>query len=175
MDEEENDPAESVASSGEQPSEDDELEEEELEELSEEEVKSKLVAALENVHETAFSTSTFVTVPNFVNPELVVNCCGPISLPLNDVDARRTIAVSHHALFGKSEETIIDISVRCTWELNREQLTVQNAESFKQVEGRALQAVCDKLGLQHVRQTIRAEPYKLLLYEKGAMFKPHTT
>ncbi|TVY39810.1 hypothetical protein LSUB1_G005264 [Lachnellula subtilissima] len=42
---------------------------------------------------------------------------GLVGLPLSDRDAEAIIAASHQAPFGKGEETLVDTSVRKTWEV----------------------------------------------------------
>ena len=101
--------------------------------------------------------------PTDTSPEL------QIAVPLGSQDASRLIKVAHQAPFGKGEETIVDTNIRNTWELNPNQFTLgKNWQSY--VDGLA-QMACEDLGVQTT--TIRADLYKMLLYEKGAMFKPH--
>ena len=62
--------------------------------------------------------------------------------------------------------------MRRTWELNSDQFYVTNP-AFWQVQQEALQAACHGLGIDS-GDAIEAQLYKLLLYEKGALFRPHT-
>ena len=135
-------------------------------------VRSALRKAIEEIEDS----STFFAcnkITEFVDPCLEVDAGGPISLPLQDVDARRIIAASHQAPFGKGSETIIDTSVRRTWELNHDQFTMGNEDGFDAVLEDAIEQTCASLGLSD-RDDIQAELYKLLLYEEGALFRPHT-
>ena len=141
---------------------------------SDDNIMQNLYDALDNIGDTQFAA--FGAVPDFVDPQLIVDPCGPIKFPLNDVDASRIIAASHQAPFGKGERTIIDTSVRRTWELNRDQFTIRNSPGFDAVVSRAVEAACTRMGImgQPGQQRINAHLYKMLLYEKGALFRPHT-
>lgn len=141
--------------------------------ITELEAKYLIRDALENVH----SVGTFATtgdLPSYVDPIIFIpDGKPPINLPLQEADARRLIAASHEAPFGKGAETIVDASVRRTWELNSDQFRICNA-AFQQVEAQAVGRACAELGVPTNGGNIRFSRYKLLIYEKGAMFKPHT-
>lgn len=107
----------------------------------------------------------------FADPILVVDEAGPIGFPLNEVDAQRIIAASHQAPFGKKEQTIVDTDVRRTWELNASDFTIGN-RSFRQLVRNTVRTATAELGIASSVE-VRADVYKTLLYEKGAMFKPH--
>jgi hypothetical protein len=77
---------------------------------------------------------------------------------------------AHHAPYGKGSETLVDTAVRNTWELNPDQFEFGNPEWDKYIE-EACACVARDLG---VDSPVSAELYKMLIYEKGAMFKPHT-
>lgn len=68
-------------------------------------------------------------------------------------------------------ETIIDENVRKTWELNPDQFEISNPAWQSVVVKLAAQAT-QELGCAPGMPT-RVNLYKLLLYEEGAMFKPH--
>jgi hypothetical protein len=87
-------------------------------------------------------------------------------------DAKRIIAASHEAPFGRGEQTIVDPTVRKTWELNANQVVIQN-EAFWSYMKSALHSCMAGLGIEGSHQ-ISAQFYKLLLYEEGAHFRPHT-
>ncbi|RYP56457.1 hypothetical protein DL771_011776 [Monosporascus sp. 5C6A] len=113
----------------------------------------------------------FVTlVADKADPDIFVEGVGPISLPLSEVQAKQLIAKSHQAPFGKGSETIVDTSVRNTWEINPEQFQIRSPQ-WKGFLDNVLRKVARGLGIS---SPISAELYKMLLYEKGAMFKAHT-
>ncbi|KAF2089411.1 hypothetical protein K490DRAFT_5230, partial [Saccharata proteae CBS 121410] len=114
----------------------------------------------------AFGTSAWG-----VNPGLHIEDVGTIGFPLSRRDAEDIIKKSHLAPFGKGEETIVDTSVRNTWEINPEQLRFQNpawAEYLTSIVTNATR----ELGVQEETH-VQAFLHKLLLYEEGAMLKPH--
>ncbi len=101
---------------------------------------------------------------------LAVKDIGAITLPLQESQARQIIEKARQAPCGKGEHTIVDTSIRNTWELDASQFELQGA-AWERLVADIVDQVGDDLG---VRSPIRAEPYKMLLYETGAMFKAHT-
>ncbi|RYP55025.1 hypothetical protein DL768_000341 [Monosporascus sp. mg162] len=113
----------------------------------------------------------FVTLlADKADPDIFVEGVGPISLPLSEVQAKKLITKSHQAPFGKGSETIVDTSVRNTWEIDPEQFQIRSPQ-WKGFLDNVLRKVARGLGIS---SPISAELYKMLLYEKGAMFKAHT-
>lgn len=135
-------------------------------------VKVGLLDALDSIQSSG-KFAAFEQLDSFVDPEIFVPSIGSIPLPLQEETARSLIQTCHQAPFGKGEETIYDTSVRNTWELDANQFELRNpawAKYSKQITRSALK----ELGFDEEDMFgIRAELYKLLLYEKGAMFKPH--
>ncbi|KAI9625867.1 hypothetical protein H4Q26_016115 [Puccinia striiformis f. sp. tritici PST-130] len=101
---------------------------------------------------------------------LHVDGVGNIALPLREGQLRQLIAQSHQAPFGRRSQTVIDESVRKTWEINRNQLRFLNP-AWQGYVLDLCKRVATSLGIDG---PIRSELYKMLIYEKGAMFKPHT-
>ncbi|KAK5257071.1 hypothetical protein LTR16_001675 [Cryomyces antarcticus] len=108
--------------------------------------------------------------PNPVQPGLYIEGIGIVGLPLGERDAKAIIQASHQAPFGKGNETLVDVTVRKTWELNADQFQLRNPAWSKFLQ-KILDNTAEALGV-HV-SGLRAELYKLLLYEEGAMFKLH--
>ena len=104
----------------------------------------------------------------FVNPGLTV-ADTLIPLPLVPRDAETIKGVGRQAPFGRGEETVVDTSVRNTWELDASQFSLANPDWDDFLHGTLLKAATPKLVLSRVR----ADLYKLLLYEPGSFFKPH--
>ncbi|KAK4242781.1 hypothetical protein C8A03DRAFT_29011 [Achaetomium macrosporum] len=77
---------------------------------------------------------------------------------------------SRQAPYGKGSDTIVDTAVRNTWELDASQLEFHGGSYERTLSG-AISFVHFALG---ITTPIRAELYKMLIYEKGAMFKAHT-
>lgn len=118
-------------------------------------------------HEGTFSSFQHHT--QYPNPGLHVNGLGVVGLPLSDRDAKAIAALCKQSPFGRGDETVVDESVRKTWELNASQITCDNPAwaAFERIV--TDQAIMD-IGVQ---VTASAQPYKLLLYEQGAFFKAH--
>src|SRR5215469_7328478 len=92
---------------------------------------------------------------------------GPISFPVKAPQAKRMIASARPARFGRGQQTLMDLSVRDTWEITPDQVTLTglNWDAI-------LAEVRDELGLP-ARARLRAEPHALLVYGKGQFFLPH--
>jgi hypothetical protein len=105
---------------------------------------------------------------------LIVDASEPIGLPLEEPDAQRIIASCHEAPFGKAIDTIVDPNIRRTWELNADGLESQHGDEWAEFVEGLVPVICHSLGIDEEVVKGRAEVYKLLLYEEGAHFKPHT-
>ena len=127
-----------------------------------------LLSALDKIEATG-SFASFAALPA-LDLDLVVKDVGAIALPLQEAQARQIIEKARQAPCGKGEKTIVDTSIRNTWELDTSQFELQGAE-WEKLLARIVARVEKDLG---VGLPIRAEPYKMLVYERGAMFKPHT-
>ena len=55
---------------------------------------------------------------------LTVAGAGPISFPVRAPQAKRMIASARPARFGRGERTLTDLSVRDTWEITPDQVTL---------------------------------------------------
>ncbi|KAL8790514.1 MAG: hypothetical protein Q9195_006345 [Heterodermia aff. obscurata] len=113
------------------------------------------------------------TLSSAVNPGLSVRDLGTIGLPLSEREAVELGKACHQAPFGKGSETIVDTMVRNTWELNADQFELQNP-TWQTTLDEALEQVAGALDVVGGRNNIRAELYKLLIYNKGAFFDSHT-
>ena len=139
--------------------------------MEEYEIKESLEQVFSDIkHSGSFLTSA--SLKGGINPGLEVSGAGPISLPLSAEAAKKIIQASHVSPYGKGSETLINESVRKTWELNTDQFSLRNPEWSSQLE-ELLQAAVSGLGLMAEPAEIKAEAYKLLVYEEGAFFLPH--
>ena len=139
--------------------------------LGRDEIKTRLEDALSDVERSG----SFLTSGSFeigINPGLEVLGAGPIGLPLSTEMAKRIIQASHASPYGKGSETLVDESVRKSWELNADQFFLRNPAWTAQIE-KLLKAVVPGLGLTAEPTQVRAEIYKLVVYEEGAFFLPH--
>jgi len=133
-------------------------------------LKKDLALTLSNI-QTVGSFALFEPLKSMPNPGLVVQNVG-IGMPLSHTDAVSIITASHKAPFGRSAETLVDENIRKTWELSSNEFTLANPEWNNELK-KILKKISDGLGLSASGRSISAELYKLLLYEKSAMFKPH--
>ncbi|KAK3299688.1 uncharacterized protein B0H64DRAFT_355933 [Chaetomium fimeti] len=101
---------------------------------------------------------------------LYVDGVGSIGVPLQEEQARQLISQCRQAPFGKGSETIVDTSVRNTWELDASQFRFYS-DSWARTMEKCIGFVKSELG---ITSPIIADPYKMLIYEKGALFKAHT-
>lgn len=118
------------------------------------------------------SFAMFEALNNAPNPGLYLKSSGVVGLPLSDNDAQAIISASHEAPFGKGEETIVDTSVRKTWEISLGEFELRNPAWQPFIES-IVAKVSAGLGVDAAGKGVAGKLYKLLLYEEGAMFKPH--
>ncbi|KAI1503714.1 hypothetical protein F5X99DRAFT_406714 [Biscogniauxia marginata] len=86
--------------------------------------KAALEACLNDIHDVGgFGTAKHIS--SFVNPGLEV-VGSLIPLPLIPRDAENIKRICRQAPFGKGDETVVDTSVRKTWELDRGQFRISN-------------------------------------------------
>ena len=94
---------------------------------------------------------------------------GILGLPLCELQARAVIEQCCQAPYGRGEQTIVDTSVRKTWQLNPSKVTILNPEWEERLDDLVLQ-VKKELGCASTAR-IACKLYKLLLYEEGGFFK----
>jgi predicted 2-oxoglutarate/Fe(II)-dependent dioxygenase YbiX len=102
-------------------------------------------------------------------PRLEVDGVGPIALPLLPAQAGELIAVAERAPYGRGEETLVDTSVRRTWQIGADRVRL-GGRHWAQTQDTILARVAEGLG---VSEPIRAELYKLLVYDQGSFFVSH--
>ncbi|RSL53078.1 hypothetical protein CEP54_010572 [Fusarium duplospermum] len=131
-------------------------------------LRDELLQAIENIQvDGTFASSSAV---NRLSAGVFVHGVGEIATPLTEFQACQMIAKARQAPYGKGSETIVDTSVRNTWELDPGQFELRDPTWTAQLQILCRQ-VAKTLG---INGTIKAELYKMLIYEKGAMFKAHT-
>ena len=126
-----------------------------------------LLQALNSIESTG-NIGIFDHYPLFPNPGLTIEGDNLIPLPLKKDDAQIIKAVCRQAPFGHGDKTIVDTSIRNTWELDASRFDLKNPEwaaFFDEILQNSAAGLC--LG------KVVASPYKLLLYESGSFFKPH--
>ncbi|KAF5550948.1 hypothetical protein FNAPI_7623 [Fusarium napiforme] len=126
----------------------------------------KAIKDIKTVEKFAFDQE--IEIPEDFN--ISVQGVGDIKLPLKKAQAVKIITQARQAPFGRGSDTIVDTSVRKTWELDPEQFTI-GGEEWSNYLQELSEIVAQKMG---IKTPVHAELYKMLLYEKGAMFKAHT-
>jgi hypothetical protein len=103
-------------------------------------------------------------------PRVEINGVGVISFPIPDSQIQVIIKHAKRAPYGRGGETILDTSVRNTW-----QLTPVNVRIGGKSWGRSFQHILSTVtdGLGCTGTDVSAEFYKLLVYEEGGFFLPH--
>ena len=94
---------------------------------------------------------------------------GFVGLPASDAQAKAIITVCSQAPYGRGEETIVDTSVRNTWQLDPAYFTIMNPEWNTGIKN-LTDVVKRELGCDP-SLNVRCELYKFLLYEQGSFFK----
>ncbi|KAG6360927.1 hypothetical protein INS49_011995 [Diaporthe citri] len=103
-----------------------------------------------------------------INPGLEV-AGSLIPLPLVTRDADTIKSKCEQAPFGRGDDTVVDESVRKTWQLDSSLFRCSNP-AWSAFLDTVLQETVQKLGMP---KGTRAVPWKLLLYEEGSFFRPH--
>ncbi len=103
-------------------------------------------------------------------PRLEIDGIGMLSFPVPEFQARQLIELADQAPYGKGEQTLVDTSVRNCWEIAPEKFSLGGKgwnATLQEILGLAAQGMgCNSAHL-------RAEIYKLLIYEAGGFFLPH--
>jgi hypothetical protein len=103
-------------------------------------------------------------------PGLEVEGLGSVGLPLSKSDARKLIKLCRQAPYGKGTETVVDTDVRRVWELGPKKFRLTNPK-WNPLVASIVSDIQAELGL--AGQKLKAQLYKLLVYEEGSFFLPH--
>lgn len=115
----------------------------------------------------SFSAETSASVAGVT---LSVAGVGPVKLPVGAPEERALASVARPAMFGLGEETLTDISVRDTWELTADQVSLGG--TWDGLLQEALVEVHEGLGLPRDAR-LRAELHAMLVYGPDQFFAPH--
>ena len=102
-------------------------------------------------------------------PRLEVAGVGPIALPLLPVQAQQLIAVAEQAPYGRGEATLVDTTVRRTWQIDPERVQI-GGRHWEQTLADIVARAAAGLG---VTGPVVADFYKLLVYDTGSFFVNH--
>lgn len=105
----------------------------------------------------------------FLAPRIEVEGVGPIALPLLPAQAKKLIKAATRAPYGRGADTVVDTKVRRTWQIEASGVSIGGKHWADTLDGIVKRAV-EGLG---VAGPVTAEPYKLLVYDKGSFFVSH--
>ncbi|TXL71371.1 2OG-Fe(II) oxygenase [Vineibacter terrae] len=130
-------------------------------------ITTELAAVLRTVRRPGdfFASGTVDSPP----PRLDVDGVGTIAFPLLPIQAEQLIAVAERAPYGRGEETLVDTTVRRTWQIAPDRVRLGGKHWAGTLEA-ILARVADGLG---TGDGIAAEFYKLLVYDQGSFFVSH--
>ncbi|KZT35176.1 hypothetical protein SISSUDRAFT_1064684 [Sistotremastrum suecicum HHB10207 ss-3] len=133
---------------------------------------SGLISALELRNSTNVS-GTFAfskTVEDAPVPGLRIKNLGSLPVPLTTKSAQELINVCELAPFGRGEKTVVDRTVRDTWELSADKVAFDNPRWDIWFQSTVVPEITQRLGIPCAATW---ELYKLLVYEKGSHFLAH--
>ena len=130
-----------------------------------------LTAELAEILQTVQRPGDFYTTGtiDIFAPRLEVTGVGPIALPLLPVQAQQLTAMAEQAPYGRGEATLVDTTVRRTWQIDPERVQISGRHwerALADIVARATKG----LG---VTGPVLADFYKLLLYDTGDFFVNH--
>ncbi|MEZ5085911.1 MAG: 2OG-Fe(II) oxygenase [Tessaracoccus sp.] len=102
---------------------------------------------------------------------LSIEGIGRVGLPINAPQAKKLVAAARPAHFGKGEETLLDASVRDTWEITPDQVTL-SGDHWEPALTAALEELSGQLGIPE-NARLRPELHSMLVYGKGQFFAAH--
>lgn len=130
-------------------------------------ITTDLAAVLSKVERPGdFCTSGVVDIHP---PGLEVEGVGPVALPLLPVQAEALVAFADQAPYGRGDQTILDSTVRRTWQIDAGRVRLTSRHWPGILDG-IVARVADGLG---VSGPVTAELYKLLVYDAGGFFLSH--
>jgi hypothetical protein len=103
--------------------------------------------------------------------QIEVDGVGLVRPPVRAPLAKKLIAVARPAMFGRREQTLTDTSVRDTWEITPDLVSL-SSPAWDATLGAVLDDVGAELGLPPTTK-LRAELHAMLVYGKGQFFRPH--
>ncbi|KAK7544545.1 uncharacterized protein J3D65DRAFT_581836 [Phyllosticta citribraziliensis] len=136
-------------------------------------LRGELAAELDGIDcAGTFASFTSLDVdPDFVDPKIEVKNVGIINTPLVPEDVQKLTNACRPSPFGKGSQTIVDPAVRSSWEMDAADFLITNP-FWPTFMDKTLKTVQMVLGIDPELR-IEAHLYKMLLYGKGAHFKPH--
>lgn len=110
---------------------------------------------------------------------VVVDGVGAIRFPLDEEQAQAIIDKARLSAHGQAEQMNVDSPANKIWELSADQFSLLDDDTNQTISWSHLQryakgVVAGTLGITLGASSVRVEPYKMLLYEKGAFINQQT-
>ncbi|GAM24046.1 hypothetical protein SAMD00019534_072210 [Acytostelium subglobosum LB1] len=103
-------------------------------------------------------------------PRIEIKDVGVLSFPVPQVQIQSMIERATRAPFGRGTETITDLNVRRVWQIQNTDINI-TGKPFQTFFTSITNSIKESMGLTN--DTVTAELYKLLVYDKGSFFLPH--
>ena len=103
-------------------------------------------------------------------PRVAVDGAGSLSFPITEEQARALTAVAEQAPYGRGEEPLVDTTVRACRQIDAERMSITGG-AWGDTLGEIVERAATGLGCPP--EHTFADPYKLLVYERGGFFAPH--
>jgi len=128
--------------------------------------------SLEDLLGTVQRPGDFVAVGSLEAPmpRIEVEGAGLLSFPVPAAQVQDVIRVATRAPYGRGEQTVVDESVRRVWQVPADLVKV-GGRSWDATLAQILDTAASGLGC--APSAVRADLYKLLVYDEGGFFKAH--
>ncbi len=103
-------------------------------------------------------------------PRVEVDGVGVLSFPVPASQIQAIIKRAHRAPYGRGKHTIVDTSVRNAWQLDSANVRI-GGKAWEKAFNQIMSTVIAGLGCSGMN--VSANLYKLLVYERGGLFRPH--
>ena len=104
-------------------------------------------------------------------PHIEIQDYGILPLPINKLVFDSIKPICLQSPYGLGEETLVDVAVRNSFQLDPQQFVIKNKEFDNQIAALIEDKIKPNLGLKGT--TIFGRIYKLLIYEPGGKFAEH--
>ncbi len=102
---------------------------------------------------------------------LEVEGVGELGFPVSPSQAEALCRVARPARYGHREKTLLDRSVRDTWEVPKHLVTIDQ-EAWRETLESVLESMAEEMGVASGSR-LTAELHALLVYQPGQFFQPH--
>ena len=98
----------------------------------------------------------------------------PLAFPLPNSQAKLLRSVAEKAPFGKGLDTVLDETVRKAWQIDAGKVHFLDPDQWQSTLQSIVSDCVSSLGMSGIqKENVRANLYKMLLYEPGGFFKKH--